>query len=301
MLIDEPTLAAMLEQARSLVAANKHLHAVQLYRRIVEAAPTLEVVWIELAEAYAEMKQLDAAEHALLQARQYSKDKYEITFLLGNLNLKRQKYAEALSYYKVLQAEEKQLPPRMRTHVLFNSGLIAFHRNNFPLAEEYFRKVRELDQHFPKINESIGELLLRRGAVAEAVSVLQAGVKEDTYSWISHYLLGVAYMRLYDWRNAYEEFVTAIEMDPKEAATWQLCGEVLIALQQLDEAEQYLRKALELNPQLTDAVANFGALFLKRGDYERAREFFERALALDPKNHKALLGAAELNSKKFKV
>ncbi|HEX9829359.1 MAG TPA: tetratricopeptide repeat protein [Bacteroidota bacterium] len=294
-MIDEPTLATLLEQARSLVEGGKRLHAVQLYRRITQEMPTLEVAWIELAEVYAEMKQLDAAEHALLEARQYSRDRYEITFLLGNLNLKRQHYDNALSYYNVLQTEEKLLPARMRTHLNFNLGLIAFHRNNFRLAEDFFRKVQRLDQHFPKINESIGELLLRRGAVAEAVGVLQTGVKNDTYSWIGHYLLGVAFMRLYDWRNAYEELVTAIEMDPKEPAAWQLCGEVLIALQQLDEAEQYLRKALELNPHLTDAVANFGSLLLKRGDYQRAREFFEKALELDPKNRKALQGTAELN------
>ncbi|HEY4612473.1 MAG TPA: tetratricopeptide repeat protein [Bacteroidota bacterium] len=294
-MIDEPTLAAMLERARGFVNDGKHLHAVQLYRRITELMPSLEVGWIELAETYAELKQLDAAERALLEARQHTRDRYEITFLLGNLNLKRQQYDEALSYYKALLAEEKLLPARMRTHLTFNLGLIAFHRNNFRLAEDYFRKVQQLDQHFPKINESIAELLLRRGAVAEAVGLLSSALKHDPYSWIGHYLLGVGYMRLYDWRNAYEEFVTAIEMDPKEPATWQLCGEVLIALQQLDEAEQYLRKALELNPHLTDAVANFGSLFLKRGDQQRAREFFEKALALDPKNRKALQGKAELN------
>jgi tetratricopeptide (TPR) repeat protein len=296
-MVDEPTLAAMLEQARAFASEGKQLHAVQVYRRITTLSPSLDVAWIELAEVYAELKQLDAAEHALLEARQYSRDRYEITFLLGNLNLKREHYDAALSYYKVLLAEEKHLPARMRAHLLFNVGLVAFHRNNFRLAEDYFRRVQKLDAHFPKIGESLGELLLRRGAVAEAVSVLNAALKLDPYSWIGHYLLGVAYMRLYDWRNAYEEFVTAIEMDPKEPAAWQLCGEVLIALQQLDEAEQYLRKALELNPHLTDAVANFGSLLLKRGDVERAREFFERALSLDPKNRIALQGTAELNVK----
>ncbi|MGH2568837.1 MAG: tetratricopeptide repeat protein, partial [Bacteroidota bacterium] len=205
-------------------------------------------------------------------------------------------YNRAYAYYKELLEQEKGLSERQRTLLSFNLGLVHFYRNNVKLAEEYFRKVRRSDHRFPKIHEFLGELLLRRGAVAEAVTILQTAIVTDPYSWIGHYLLGMAYMRMYDWRNAYEEFVTAVDMDPLEPTTWQLCGEVLIALHQLDEAEQYLRKALELNPHLIDAVANFGSLHMKRGDLQRAREYFEKALSLDPKHHKALQGKAQVGA-----
>jgi tetratricopeptide (TPR) repeat protein len=102
-------------------------------------------------------------------------------------------------------------------------------------------------------------------------------------------------MRLFEWRRAYEEFATAIDMDPNEPNAWQRCGEVLIALHQLDAAEQYLRKALELNPHCVDAVVNFGELYLQRGDYQHARECFETALSYDPTHRKALQGRATLN------
>lgn len=295
-MIDELKLAAMLDQARAFADEGKYLHAIQVYRRVTEVAPALDIGWVELAEVYTEMKQYDAAEHALVEARQVAADKNEITFLLGNLNLKREQYDQALSYYKELLEVEKLLPARTRTHLLFNVGLVHFYRKNMKAAEEYFRSVLRLDPRFPKINESLGELLLRRGALAEAVSVLKTALIHDPYSWIGHYLLGVAYMRMFDWRNAYEEFATAIEMDPNEPTAWHLCGEVLIALQQLDEAEQYLRKSLELNPHLVDAVASFGLLYSKRGDLQRAREYFEKALSLDPKNAVALRGKAQLSA-----
>lgn len=293
-MIDEPALAQLLDRARSCTEDGKHLHAVQLYRRITELAPSLDLAWIELAEVYSKLKHYDAAENALLEARARTSDRHEITFLLGNLNLKRHAYGRALLFYRELLEIERALPTRMRTHLSFNAGLVYFYRHNYRLAEEFFRKVLLLDPRFPKIHESLGELLLRRNAVAEAITILQRALVHDPYSWIGHHLLGIAYMRTYDWRNAYEEFVTAIEMDSHESTTWQLCGEVLITLQQLDEAEQYLRKALELNPRFTDAVANFGALYHKRGDHQRALEYFEKALALDPQHRKALQGKAEL-------
>jgi len=53
-------------------------------------------------------------------------------------------------------------------------------------------------------------------------------------------------------------------------------------------------EALEMNPQLTDAVVDFGFLFLRKGDSQRAKELFEKALQLEPHNARALQGAREL-------
>ncbi len=293
-MIDEPALSLMLDQARAAVDEGKLLHAVQHYRRILSLLPSFEIAWIELSQLFAQLKNYEAAEGALLKALQHSNDATEIIMLLGDLNSKIGKYEQALSYYKRLLDQEKNLSHSLRIRLHFNAGLTYFYRNNFRLAEQHFRATRRLEPKFPKINESIAELLLRRGAVAEATDLLNQAIAVDPYSFIAHYLLGTAYARMYDWRKSYEEFVAAIDNDPSEPTAWQMCGEVLLKLQQLDEAEQYLRKALELNPHLTDAIVNFGYLFLKRGDHQRAREYFEQALKLEPDNPKALQAATEL-------
>ncbi len=294
-MINELAFGELLEKARALVDERKLLHAVQVYRKITELEPKFDGAWIELAEVFSALKQPDAAENALLEARTKTEDRHEVTMLLGNLSLKQQQYEKALSYYRELADVERELPARLRTQLTFHLGLVHLYRNNVRLAEELFRKTHALNPRFPKINETIAELLLRREAYAEALGFLQTAIASDQYSWIAHYLMGIVAMRMHDWRKAHEEFVTAIDMDPEEPTSWQLCGEVLIALHELDEAEQYLRKALELNPQSTDAAANVGAIHLKRRDYQRARECFEKALAIDPKHGKALQGKAELS------
>jgi tetratricopeptide (TPR) repeat protein len=111
---------------------------------------------------------------------------------------------------------------------------------------------------------------------------------------MSHYLLGLAYSALYDWKNAYEEFVTAIEMDPKEARAWEKCGEVLLNLQQLDEAESYLKKAIELDPELPDAIVDFGYLSLRRGQPDEAMSYFTQALKLEPHHARAIEGRIQV-------
>jgi len=293
-MLNEVTLSQMLEQARTFVAERKFLHAAQVYSRITEASPTLEPAWVELSHVYSELRQYDAAEHVLQKAMRSSNDPNKIVFMLGNLYQKVGDYSRALTYYKQLQLRERDLSPTIRAHLQFNMALSYFYRGNLKLAESHFRKTKKVDPNFPRINESLGELLIRRGAFPESVAVLRQALAADPYSWIGHYLLGLAHARLKEWTSAYEEFVAAIEMDPNEANGWQMCGEVLIALRRFEEAEQYLRKALELNPQLADAVANVGFLCLHRGDSETAIDYFERALALEPNNAKALKGKREL-------
>lgn len=293
-MIDEPTLSLWLEQARSLVNERKYLHALQLYHKITAASPRLDIAWVELAYVQFELKQYDAAEKTLLRAVSTSDEPNEILFLVGNLYLKLEQYQKALTFYKKLLGMQKTLAKDLRSHLNFNTALAYYYRDNIRLAEIHFRATRRIDPKFPKINESLGELLLRRGAFAEAIECLNEAIANEQYSWIAHFMLGNAYAKMFDWRRAYDEFVIAVDMDPNEARAWQMCGEALVSLHRLDEAERYLRKALELNPQLTDAVVDFGFLFLRKGDHERAREFFMRALQLEPHNPRALQGTREL-------
>ena len=202
--------------------------------------------------------------------------------------------AEALAFYKKLLGKQQVLAKDLRAHLNFNAALAYYYRDNARLAEVHFRAARRIEPRFPKINESLAELLLRRGAFAEAVECLKEAIATEPHSWIRHYLLGTAYAKMYNWRKAHDEFVIAIDMDPNEARAWQMCGEALVALHRLDEAEQYIRKALELNPQFADAMVDFGFLFLRRGDYQRARELFEQALQLEPDHSRALQGTREV-------
>jgi tetratricopeptide (TPR) repeat protein len=293
MILHELHIKDMLEHARAFMVEHKPLHAMQLYHRITTLNPTLDIAWIELAEVYTALHRYDAAERALLTARDYASERNEITFLLGAMHLKVNRYDRAMMYFKELLTAEHTLSVHQQARLSYHIGLVYCYKKNYKLAEQYFRKTRRLEPQYPKINESIGELLLRRGASTEALRSFDAALDADPYSWIAHYLSGKAYANLYDWRNAYESFASAIDTDPHEPSAWQMCGEVLLMLQQLDEAEQYLRKALELNPLLTDAVVNLGYVYLKRGDRDRAVEWFERALSLDPQHPKAKQGKTE--------
>ncbi len=281
-MLDEPTLHSFLEQARSFVDEGKNLHAIQVYKRIIESEPKLTDAWIELFKIYCHLRRLDTAEQLLQEALLHVSDGKEVTFLLGVLHLQNHDNQAALTYFRRLYDHGAILDTDFQARVNFNLGLVYVQMHRWGLAEHHLRKTRQLNPEFPKIDEALAEILLRRGHTREVIQILQASLTKDPYSWLGHYLLGVAFIRMRQWRNAYEEFVVAVEMDPNEPRAWQKCGECLIALRELDQAEEYLRKALELNPKFTDAVVNYGFLYLERGDRKRAAELFDGVLAEDP-------------------
>jgi tetratricopeptide (TPR) repeat protein len=285
--MNEIQLSRYFERARAHVEEGKLLHATQIYRRLISEEPHLPKAYLELASIYEELDNYAAAEQLLLKAWERCGQLPELVYRLGNLHLRCERYERAISYYSTL--ENSKLP-----HVHFNLGVAYFHLGNLAKSEKHLRLTLKYDPHFPRINETIGDLLIRKKAYSEAVKHLRRGIEIDPYSSMSHYLLGLAYSALYDWKNAYEEFVTAIEMDPKEARAWEKCGEVLLNLQQLDEAESYLKKAIELDPELPDAIVDFGYLSLRRGQPDEAMSYFTQALKLEPHHARAIEGRIQV-------
>jgi len=286
MRMNEIQLSQLLDQARAFVNEGKHLHAEQVYHRLIREETMFLQPYKELASLYAESGNVAAGVNVLSRANELFPSNGELAFQLGTLYLQAQQYDKAITCYQKLAGKPATTGP----HVHFNMGIAFFYKNNIKRAEEHLRMTLKLDAKFPKANETLGEILIHRKAYAEATQYLKRGIDIDPYSNISHHLLGTAYQALDSVKNAYNEFVLAIEMDPKESHSWQKCGEVLLKMKRFEEAEQYLRKALELDPHSADTLANFGQLYLMKGDATLSNEFFSRALKVDPNHDGARFG-----------
>ena len=270
-------LENMLDEARNLVEHGKRLHAMQVYHRILEAEPRSFEAALELSALFIESGRTQGAEDVLRRVYERSGKDPKILFMLGSLYLRKGEFEKAITFYKMLGN-------RRSPEVHFNMGIAYFYKNSIKLAEHHLRLTMKYDPRFPRINESIGELLIKKRAFAEAITYLKRGLQSDPNSCVNHYLLGVAHAHLFDWKNAYESFVTAVEMDPKEVSAWQMCGRALLHLGRLNEAEQYLRKAYDLNPHMPDTLVDLGNLHLQRRSTETAVQFFDKALEFDPAN-----------------
>lgn len=280
MRLDEIQIARLIDHARASVEEEKFLEAVQLYQRLILQEPSLPTPYLELSSLYAERNQVDAAIRLLRNGIRALPGHPDIILHLGGMYLRHGEYDAAVTCLKTLA--DRKLP-----QVHYSMAVAYFYKDDIKRAEEEFRLTLKLDPVFPKINESLGELLLDRGALTEAIEHLKRGIAIDPYCAMTHALLGTAYGRLLEWKKALAEFVLAVDMDPGEASHWRMCGESLMKLKRLPEAERYLRKALELQPRSVDALADLGDVLSLRGQYEDAMQCVERALGVDPTNEHA--------------
>lgn len=78
-------------------------------------------------------------------------------------------------------------------------------------------------------------------------------------------------------------------------------GLVCFSIGNLDEAENYYRRALTIKPNYYHAINNLGMVFRCRGDFAKSIFLYTKALALHPKFHEALnnLGIALRDSGKL--
>jgi len=72
-----------------------------------------------------------------------------------------------------------------------------------------------------------------------------------------------------------------------EAETQYYLGDVLCRIQRRDEGEEYLKRAVALDPKLAPAFASLGMSRLRQNRFAEARQFLEQAVAANSRNHLA--------------
>ena len=91
---------------------------------------------------------------------------------------------------------------------------------------------------------------------------------------------GLAYARLGDVQQAYEDLNKAIALDPQDAIAYNQRGIASFAAGNVQAALKDFSKTIELQPQLAEAYNNRGIIARTLGDYQQADKDFERAAQL---------------------
>ncbi len=80
---------------------------------------------------------------------------------------------------------------------------------------------------------------------------------------------------------ALRAYLRAAAEDGVNVDTLSAIGSANLALGRLGQAEQVLRRALEMDPEFVPALNNLGVVLMERGKLGEARRVFQQAYALD--------------------
>jgi tetratricopeptide (TPR) repeat protein len=112
--------------------------------------------------------------------------------------------------------------------------------------------------------------------------------------WMAHGDLGLLLYNQGRMEEAMEHYHKAIQINPNYSDALNNLGNALAAKGRFDEAIENYRKAIQIKPNNSEALDNLGTALAAKGQSDEAIENFCKAIQIDPNNSEALdnLGVA---------
>jgi predicted Zn-dependent protease len=196
-------------------------------------------------------------------------------------------------------------------------GVALYSQGHFNEADAAFAAALKQDPRDEESAQMRGLTLFRLGKPADAIPLLEAAHKWTEQTKVDpSYVLALCYLDTRKYDSARRAFATQYGFEPDSASAYLLTARMLFRREYLPVAQEYARKALELNPELPlahlllgeialagqhldEAVAELekersrnpldggvydrlGDAYTRIGDYQSAQQSLQRAVLLEP-------------------
>ncbi|MCM1002779.1 MAG: tetratricopeptide repeat protein [Candidatus Gastranaerophilales bacterium] len=148
-------------------------------------------------------------------------------------------------------------------------------------AKNAYIKVIELRNEYMEAYQSLCIILLKTNEPLEAVKYAQMASELDKENYIYDFIIGTAYMKNRDFKEAQAPLERALEKSPENLGNLNSLGTCYMALGKSEEAITTYKKALELNPKSVMAYFNIGSAYQIQQNHEMACEYLQKAIDLE--------------------
>ena len=264
------TATIYLNNGNQLLEEGNLEEAIAAYRRAIELNPDLSWSHHNLGESLAKLGQFDEAIAAFRRSTELNPDFSWSYHHLGDALDRQEQWEEAVVAFRraiELNAEH------FGTYCGFGHSLEKLGQLDEAIAA--YRRASELDPKTDWIQYKLGELLQQRtqldleGAIASYRQAIDLN-PDDVQ----------AYRKL-------------LQIQPDNLEVWLKLGNVLIKLEQGEEAIAPYRHVTELNPDNVQAHYRLGELLIKQGDLEGAIDTLRHSLELSPNSDESYYNLGE--------
>ena len=188
------------------------------------------------------------------------------------------KFDKAIAQLEALAANEPDL--KGLSHEL---GVVYYKKADYLKAVASLKKALEEDPGDNEAVQLMGLSYYLAGRPAEAIALL-----EKVQTWYpsanvdAAYILGVCYMQTKDYPSARKAFAKMFAVPADSAAGYLFTARMLLRQDLGPVAEEYAKKAVELDPKLPLAHSLLGELYLYKSRLPEAIEQFQKELELNP-------------------
>lgn len=282
------TLQTLAQEAKSFeeaVALGRHAathyqyaEAVKWYELALKQAPNSADLRVALAMQYIGLEQLNQAEREFLHAIEINP---RLISALNNLGILYQKF-----------------------------------KNNFSLAETYYRQAIDAAPLDPTARKLLGEMFLSLGKDEQALDAFQALIQAAPNSPLGYLGAGQTQLRNGDARAAVGNLIQAAKLAPRDPDAYRFLAQAFAKTGERDKAKKMrarfqalqdakvrlddLKRLVRREPDNAQRWFACGREYVKHKDADEAIHAFEMGLELDPNDSAvhAMLGALYLLKEK---
>ncbi|OGQ07725.1 MAG: hypothetical protein A3G32_02995 [Deltaproteobacteria bacterium RIFCSPLOWO2_12_FULL_40_28] len=156
-----------------------------------------------------------------------------------------------------------------------------------PASREKIRQMIQSSKNNKKVVDlEMANQLFTSGQYDEALALYRQVVANDPNNWQAYNSLGLVYLKKELFDNAEDYFKKALELNTECAPCSNNMGYLMTLKNKNDEAQIYLNKATLLNDKYADPYFNLGVLFEKKKEIQLAvdayKKFIELAIEAKP-------------------
>lgn len=238
---------AKLMLADILESREMYADAIKIYDEIPQTSLTYNSIQIKKATDYVALEDYEAAEILLRSLLEENPDNFQINLDLGDVLRLREKYSEAIPYYKKALSLMKKVDAN--TWVIYYALGISYEQSgDWKQAEKTFKQALKISDNHYYVQNYLA------------------------YSWIKQ---GT------NIEEALELIVDAYNQAPSDGHIADSLGWALYKLGRYDDAVSYLEKASELEPANALICAHLGDAYWQAGRKEEATFQWKHTLKME--------------------
>ena len=258
--------------------------------RAAKLNPADPAIELKLAESFITLGASDKAAEIYLDLLKRLPDvpyiRERVHAQLADIYLRESEHKQAVEQLEAIIRDDPANP-----QAYFFLGSIAADERKPAEAAEYFSKTVLLSPDFEPAYYELATAQLDNSKPADALATLEKARRKFSQSFVLEFLTGAAYGRQKAWTEAIQHY-TAAEIIGEAADSKRLSyifyfqfGAVCERKGDLEQAEKYFQKCLQLQPNFDEAQNYLGYMWAEHGiKLPEARELIEKAVKAEPEN-----------------
>lgn len=274
--LDGNNAVYLITKGNILLRQNNIEAAIIEYQKAVKLDPSYAHAYNNLGNAYYRMDQLTTAEQYYQKAIQIKPQYIDAHFNYSLLLIKLGNLDEAKKQLEQTLRLQPQHP-----YALGQFAEIYLLQGNITEAITFFIKRLEMQPYHVTTLYKLGIAYLQSSQFPEAIQSFKKVLQLDERHPDANYDLASAYLKSGNYENALAYYLRQLEIR-SNAETYYNIGVLLMYQERNQEAIQYFKEALNLDPNYLPTHLNLGATFLKANRAKEAVPYYQSALQLKP-------------------